>query len=166
MEFNWLVLIISAFIPLLVGFVWYHPKVFGTAWMKASGHTEASLKDGNWGIVFGVSLIFSLLLALILSTMTIHQLHLTSILLNEPGFGDPQSETGQYFTNFMQRFGGNFRTFQHGAMHGTLAGILFALPVLGTNALFERKGFRYIAINAGYWIVSAALMGGVLCAYL
>lgn len=166
MEFNWFVLIFAAFIPLAVGFVWYHPKVFGKAWMNASGQTESTFKSGNMGVTLGVSLIFSLLLSLMLSTMTIHQFHITSILLDEPGFGDPQSEIGQYFTNFLARFGRNFRTFQHGALHGTLAGILFALPVLGTNALFERKGFRYIAINSGYWILSAALMGGVICAFL
>jgi hypothetical protein len=31
--------------------------------------------------------------------------------------------------------------------------------------LFERKGFRYIAINGGYWIISMALMGGIICAF-
>ena len=66
----------------------------------------------------------------------------------------------------MENYGDNFRTFGHGAFHGTVAGILFALPVLGTNALFERKSFKYIAVNAGYWIVTTALIGGVLSAYL
>jgi len=42
---------------------------------------------------------------------------------------------------------------------------MLALPIVGIPALFERKGFNYIAINAGYWIVSMALMGGVLCAF-
>ena len=37
--------------------------------------------------------------------------------------------------------------------------------VIGINALFERKGFKYIAINAGYWILCLGLMGGVLCAF-
>ena len=33
-------------------------------------------------------------------------------------------------------------------------------------AYFEKKGFKYIAINAGYFIVSFALMGGVICCCL
>jgi len=37
------------------------------------------------------------------------------------------------------------------------------LPVMGVNALFERKGFKYIAINVGFWTVSLALMGGIIC---
>ena len=44
-------------------------------------------------------------------------------------------------------------------------GLFLALPILGTNALFERKGFKYIAVNAGYWILTIALMGGLLCAW-
>tara|TARA_B110000091_G_C13629440_1_gene396476 strand:- start:583 stop:726 length:144 start_codon:yes stop_codon:yes gene_type:complete len=44
-----------------------------------------------------------------------------------------------------------------------LAGVLLALPILATNAMFEAKGFKYIAVNAGYWIISLALMGGIVC---
>lgn len=166
MEVNYLVFFGSALIPLIIGALWYNPKVLGTAWMKESGLTEERLKGANMGLIFGVTYLFSLLLALILSTMVIHQNHMYSILLNEPGLQDPQSELGRYVADFMAKYGRNFRTFGHGAFHGATAGLLFALPVLGTNALFERKGFRYIAINAGYWTITMALMGGVLCAYL
>ena len=34
MEMNFISPVVAAFTTLLVGFVWYHPKVFGTAWMK------------------------------------------------------------------------------------------------------------------------------------
>lgn len=36
------------------------------------------------------------------------------------------------------------------------------LPIMATNALFERKGFKYIMVNWGYWALTMALMGGVL----
>ena len=166
MEFNWIVLLGAALIPLLVGFVWYHEKVFGKAWMRESGLTEESMKGANMAMIFGLSFFFALLLALEMSTIVIHQMHMNSILLNEPGINDPQSDIGRYLADFMAKYGRNFRTFGHGAFHGIVVGLLFVLPVLGTNALFERKSFRYIAINTGYWIVSAALMGGVICAYL
>jgi hypothetical protein len=44
-------------------------------------------------------------------------------------------------------------------------GFLIALPVLATNALFEQKSFKYVAINAGYWIVTLALMAGIINAW-
>jgi peptidoglycan biosynthesis protein MviN/MurJ (putative lipid II flippase) len=31
-------------IPMALGFVWYHPKVFGNAWMQSIGMNEASMK--------------------------------------------------------------------------------------------------------------------------
>ena len=61
------------------------------------------------------------------------------------------------------QFKDSFRTFKHGALHGCVGGFTIALPVLGINAMFERKGFKYVAINAGYLIVTIGLMGGILC---
>jgi hypothetical protein len=63
----------------------------------------------------------------------------------------------------MDTHGNNFRTFKHGLLHGSMSGILFVLPILAINAMFERKGFKYIAINAGYWIICLAIMGGIIC---
>jgi hypothetical protein len=71
------------------------------------------------------------------------------------------SKTNLNFADFMSKFGSEFRTFKHGAM----AGIFLFLPVLGTNALFERKSWKYIFINAGYWMVSATLVGCVISAW-
>lgn len=163
MTFNWTAVIIAALIPTVVGFVWYHPKVMGNAWMKASGLTEESLKGANMAVIFGVSLVLSLLLAFNMNFVTIHQMHLYSLMANDPGINDPGSESAQFLQSLLERFGSNFRTFKHGALHGGLSGVFFALPILGTSALFERKGFKYIAVNAGYWIITLALMGGVIC---
>jgi hypothetical protein len=46
-----------------------------------------------------------------------------------------------------------------------MAGLFIAMPVLAINSMFENKGFKYNAINAGYWIVSMTLMGGVICQF-
>jgi hypothetical protein len=86
-------------------------------------------------------------------------------LMGEPGFNDPNSELGLYMKSFMEKYGNNFRTFKHGALHGFIGGVLMALPIVSINALFEMKGFKYIAINAGYFIVGMTLMGGVICAF-
>lgn len=50
-------------------------------------------------------------------------------------------------------------------IHGTIVGIFFTLPILATNALFERKSWKYIWINAGYWIICTMLMGGFICQF-
>ncbi|MCD6064529.1 MAG: hypothetical protein K0R82_2440 [Flavipsychrobacter sp.] len=166
MEFNFLIIPLAALIPLFVGFIWYNPKVFGTAWIKSTGLTEEQLKGANMLKVFGLTYLLSIMVALALSAMVIHQTHLFSILKDEPGINEKGTEMNMYLTDFMTKYGSNFRTFKHGAFHGTLGGILLALPIIGVPALFERKSGKYIFINAGFWIVSMALMGGVICQFV
>ncbi len=162
---NFIAVLVAALIPMAVGFIWYNPKVFGNAWMKAADMTQEKIEGANMLVIFGVSYILSLFAAAALNSIVIHQNHIYSILLAEPGFNDPNSEIGIFIADFMEKYGDNYRTFKHGALHGLIAGITLALPVLGINALFERKGFKYIAINAGYWIVTFVLMGGIICAW-
>ncbi len=69
-----LILLPTALIPLIVGAVYYHPKVAGTAWMRANHFTEEDLKGANMGLTFGLSFVMSILLALLLQTIVIHQM--------------------------------------------------------------------------------------------
>lgn len=57
------------------------------------------------------------------------------------------------------------RSIKHGAIHGIIAALFFMLPILATNAMFERKSFKYILVNAGYWIVCLGIMGAIVCAW-
>lgn len=54
------------------------------------------------------------------------------------------------------------RTALHGAFHGMLYSLYFALPVLITNSLFERRSFKGILINSGYWVACFAAIGAIL----
>ena len=162
---NFLIILLAALVPMVMGFIWYNPKVLGTAWMNAAGMTEEKMKGANMAVVFGLSFVLSFLLSFSMQFVVIHQWSFFSILANEPGVKDPTSEVGMMVTNFMAKYGTNFRSFKHGALHGTLAGITMIVPIMGTNALFERKSFKYVAINCGYWIITMALMGGIICAF-
>ncbi len=156
----------TALIPLVIGSIWYSPKGFGNLWMREAGMTEEKIKNSNMALIFGLTYLFGVFASFILGTLVVHQSHIYSILVDEPGFGDATSELGVYLADFMEKYGQNFRTFKHGAFHGTFAGLFMALPVLGVNALFERRSFKYIALHTGFWVVSFALMGGVLSQWM
>jgi hypothetical protein len=163
---NFLSVLVAALIPLVTGFIWYNPKTLGNAWIKAAGVDEEKMKDANMPLIFGLTFVFSFFVALTMNFVTIHQFGVQSTLMTDPtALADPTTPIGAYFADFMAKYGNNFRTFKHGVLHGTISGFLLALPVIGVNALFERKGFKYIAINAGFWIVCFALMGGIVCAW-
>lgn len=166
MELNFIVIGATSLIPLFLGFIWYHPKVFGNAWMQAAGMTDEKIKSANMGLIFGLTFVLSILFALSTPYLVIHQLHFFSTLANQSSLvDDPTSPAAILAKNFMDNYGHEFRTFKHGAFHGLLTGLFLALPIVGINALFERKGFKYIAINAGYWITALVIMGGIVCAY-
>lgn len=165
MDINFGILAVSAIIPLILGFIWYHPKVLGTAWMIEAGLDEEKLKGANMIKIFAFTYVLSFMAAMLIQSMVIHQYSIYGILADEPGINDPASEIGLYLADFMEKFGNNFRTFKHGAFHGVLAGIFLALPLIGINGMFERKSFKYIMINTGFWTVSFAIMGGIICAF-
>jgi hypothetical protein len=158
-------LLASALIPLVIGFLWYNPKTFGNVWMKVSGVTEDKLKTGNMAVIFILTYVMGFLISAILMMLVIHQMHIGSIFQNTPGANDPNSEIGKYIADFMAKYGQNFRTFKHGAFHGTFTGLIFVTPIVAINAMFERRGFKYIAIHGGYWMLTLALMGGIICQF-
>jgi len=166
MQMNWLILLVAALVPLVLGFIWYSPGVFGNAWMRAAGISRDKMKGVNMGLVFVLTFVFSFLMAMILQSIVIHQFSLYSLVANDPKMMDPTSEAGMFLKNTMDKYGHNFRTFKHGALHGTITGLFLALPIISVNAMFERRGFKYIAINAGFWIVCLAIMGGILCQWV
>ena len=166
MELNWPILFIVALVPLIVGSIWYNPKVFGKMWMRTSGVSEDKLSSGKMAVIYGLTYLFSLFIASTLMGMVIHQFGIFGVLEGSPGFGDEGSEVQKYFEDFINRFENNHRNFGHGVMHGGMAAVTFALPLIAINALFERRGWKYIWIHFGYWLISLMLMGGVICHFI
>lgn len=41
---NWIAVAVAAASTVIIGFVWYHPKTFGNAWMESVGLTEERMK--------------------------------------------------------------------------------------------------------------------------
>lgn len=159
---NFIILPAVALIPLLVGFIWYNPKVMGAAWMKETGMTEGKAQEGNKVLLFGVVYIFALFVSAALLGMVNHQMGIFQLFAEQEGFGEAGSAAMVSYEGVMATVGDRYLTFSHGAFHGFLSGIMVALPLIGTNALFEQKSWKYILINVGYWTLTFVLMGGVL----
>ena len=74
MQLNFWLVFVAGFIPLVTGFIWYNPKVFGNAWMKSAGMTEENMKGANMILIFGLCYLFGIMLATALMTIVIHQM--------------------------------------------------------------------------------------------
>ncbi len=161
MEMNFISPLVAAFTTLLVGFVWYHPKVFGAVWMKETGLTQEELQKGNMLKIFGLTFIFSIFIGMIMQSLTIHQMGALGMV------GGPTiTSVKPSFAAFMADYGMAFRTAKHGALHGFMTGLVFAFPMIAINGLFERKSWKYIFIHAGFWTVSLMIIGAIVCAWV
>lgn len=159
MEINFLALLAAACSTLVVGFIWYNPKVFGNAWMRESGTTEEKMKGANMAVTFGVSVLYAFFIAFVLQMLTIHQFGALGMIGGDAATAKPS------YTEFMADYGSAYRTFKHGALHGFMTGLFLVLPVIGVGALYERRSFKYVLIAGGYWVVSMMIMGGIICAW-
>lgn len=159
MKINFLALLTAAFSTLVVGFVWYNPKVFGNIWMKESGMTDEKMLGRNMLVVLGVSFVYAFFISLIIQILSIHQFGALGMIGGDPSVAKPS------YATFMADYGIAFRTFKHGALHGFFSGLFLALPIIGTNALFEKRSFKYTLVTGGFWIVCFTIMGGIICAW-
>ena len=132
MELNWIAIIVAAIVPMIIGYVWYGP-VFGKQWQASLGFSDEEAKSGNMAAIFGISFVVSILLAMGLS-IVIEGLH----------------------------HGESFHTFKHGALHGAMISFLLSIPVLVSNSLFQKNNAKNILINVGYWMLTMAIMGGIV----
>jgi hypothetical protein len=159
MQPNFLAILVAALATLPIGFIWYNPKVFGTVWMRETGMTEEKAKGANMIKIFGLTILFAFMIGMVLQFLVIHQFGAVGMIGGKPELAKPS------YAAFMADYGTAYRTFKHGMLHGVITGIFLALPIVGINALFERKSWKYILINAGYFIVSLTIMGGIICAW-
>jgi hypothetical protein len=160
MEINFLALLVAALSTLVVGFIWYNPKVFGTIWMKESGMTEEKMKGGNMFKTLLISFLYAFLIGFILQMLVIHQFGALGMVGGDPTIAKPS------YAEFIADYGNAFRSFKHGALHGFMTGLFLALPLIGTNALYERRSFKYTLVTGGFWIVCCMIMGGIICAWV
>jgi hypothetical protein len=159
MELNFWPLFVAALVPLVIGYIWYSPSLFAQAWMRELKITEEDLKAASMIKIFGLTYFFGLMIAFMMMQITIHQTGAAGMV----GGATELESVKPSFNAFMADYGDAFRTFKHGALHGFIAGLFIAFPIIAINGLFERKTWKYIWINSGFWILSLTIMGAIVC---
>ncbi|ABC62207.1 DUF1761 domain-containing protein [Erythrobacter litoralis] len=135
LDVNWLAVVLAALAGFVVGGVWYGP-VMGKKWMGAVGLSEAQIKQGNMGLIYGGAFAFSLLaswtLAHTFDSYAVNGVELSVLVKVVTALG---------------------------------IAIGFILPAIGTNYLFSQKSKTLFFIDAGYWVLFYIAMG-LVHAYL
>ena len=143
---NYISFIISAILPMVMGFIYYHPAVMGGAWMKANGFTLEGMtppKPILYLLALGVSVLLTgFFWAWVTGVGGQDQMQVV----------DPKD-------------GHSYVTFQHGVVHGIIFGITVILPIFVTMKIFEQRSWSWAFVNWGYWALTAIAMCGILSAW-
>lgn len=114
---NWLSNILAALSTLVVGFIWYNPKVFGSIWMKSIGISPESVRDQNPNMLklLGFSVLFAFMISIPLSFTVNHDNHtfghgafhgaLLAILMILPVIGTNAQYEGRSWTYILVNSG-------------------------------------------------------------
>ncbi len=157
---NFLVIGAAALIPFFIAYAWFHPKVFGgPTWQKVANLTDAQMANEvkPWQLL--LSLLFNFFIAFGLFIVTVHSTHILGL-----HGGDIESlKASATSVAFLKEHGMNYNTFTHGIGHGLILGfVTFVLPILGYAVIFERKSFKYLLVNGGFWALSMTIMACVI----
>jgi hypothetical protein len=68
---NYVAIIVGALSVMVLGYIWYNPKVFGQSWMKGAGLTEEDMKKANPMVMVG-ALLMALVIAWAMSRYATH----------------------------------------------------------------------------------------------
>ena len=123
---------------------------------------ETGIKEplkGYISLITGLAVVYLFFIAFMMQFMVIHEFGAFGMIN-----GAEESALPSYKA-FMDDYAGKFRTFSHGALHGTMIGLLFVFPLIGISGLFERKSWKYILIHSGYWIICLAIIGAIVCGW-
>lgn len=169
---NFLAIIVTALVPMLMGFIWYHPKLFGTVWQREAGVSDDKMKSANMIVIFAVSLICSFLMSMYVNSIATHDTYVQGATWYvEKGGTEAEKMEAKAWQETYKKLvvdRPEFTTsrWTHGFAHAlVITGLFFILPLIITNGLFERKSWKYMLINAGYWILTVGIMGIILAVW-
>lgn len=143
-KLNFIALIVAGLIPIIMGFIYYHPSVLGNTWMRANGFTQESIGKGPKPMLYVLATVMSFLLAFFMWGWTTGAGGVDTFQVTDP------------------KDGHSHVTFQHGLFHGLAFTILVLTPIFTTNAIFEKKSFTWAWVNIVYWGLCISLMCGIL----
>ena len=132
-DVTFLPILAAGIASVLIGWIWYHPKVFGSAWMRLSNITPEMAERGKKRMPLNavIALVAAMLVAWVMNYVGIY----LSVAV-----GDPVGAL----------------------VLGSWCWVGFVAPTMLGMVLWEQKPFRLYLINSLYWYVTFVAMALVL----
>lgn len=160
MNLNYLAFLLISFIPLIIGGYWYHPKSFISKYSKIEFVKRSELNFAKIFILFILS--FTLVYGYI--NLIIHQMGFYELFFTDIVLGNHESE--RFVNEFLSKYGDKHRHFGHGVFHGIINSFVFPLPFISAIAILEKKDKLYVIHHFSYWLITSAIIGGCISAFV
>jgi hypothetical protein len=135
---NWLAVIVCVVVSMIIGSVWYHPKVFFTMWWKGIGKTgRPGDTGGNQGMMWGLTVLASVVEAVAMAFMV--------------------KTVGGLMPGGV--------TWLTGLSTGFMLWLGFVAPTNLVNKLFAGFGLKVWAIEVGNHLLNLLAFGAILGAW-
>ena len=113
-------------------------------------------------LVFAFLLSFSLVygyINLIIHQMGFYELFFTDIMKGS-------EEAKQITVDFLSKYGDKHRHFGHGIFHGIINAFVFGIPFIAWIALTENKSKKYFFYHFSYFLLTSAVIGGLISEFV
>jgi len=160
MNLNYLAFLLISFIPLIIGWYWYHPK---SVISKYTNIEFINIKEiGLLKILILFFLSFTLVYGYI--NLIIHQMGFYELFFTDIMQGNQESQ--KIVDDFLGKFGDKHRHFGHGVFHGIINAFVFALPFIAISAILDKRDKKYIIHHFSYWLITSAVIGGFISEFV
>jgi len=160
MNLDYLAFFLIAFIPLIIGWYWYHPNSFISKYSKIEFINFKAL--GITKILMLFILSFTLVYGYI--NLIIHQMGFYELFFTDIMMGNKASEL--VVQEFLGEYGDKHRHFGHGVFHGVINAFVFALPFVAISAILDQRDKKYIIHHFSYWLITSAIIGGFISEFV
>jgi len=160
MNLNYLAFFLISFIPLIIGYYWYHPKSMIS---KLSGEDNPGFQQIGLGKLL---LLFAASFALVYGyiNLIIHQMGFYELFFTDIMMGNADSE--KIVKDFLDIYGDKHRHFGHGVFHGIINAFVFALPFVVIAAILDNRGIKYVIHHFSFWLITSAVIGGCISEFV
>ena len=160
MNLDYLAFFLIAFVPLLLAVLWFkeNSPIAPLTDYRPANRARIGLPKLVFAFVLSVGFVYGYI------NLVIHQLGFYELFFTDIMFGDENAKT--IVGNFLAEYGDKHRHFGHGVLHGVINCFLLPLPFLVLNVVVENRSRSYFMHHFSYWLITSALTGGLIGAFV
>lgn len=161
MQLNHLAHALIAFVPLILGFVWYQPKM---PWIRWIGDRDPLRIQRPSFIKLLLLYGLSAALVFVYMNLIIYQIGFYELFFTDVMRGDQESK--RIAEEFLAVYGHKHRHLGHGLFHGLIDAFALALPFIAFYSVVEKTDRKRTMVHFGFWAICSTLIGGLVAQFV